>query len=106
MGSCGRLVKASPGKAVFFKDHAYKKLHPDRRGGVPPKAVFIVSGGRGASPIFLFLLIIVKNLTYDTKVIPKELGNPSTCKTKQAAVFFESIDDNLFHMIKITNERP
>ena len=50
--------------------------------------------------------LIVKNLTYDTKVIPKELGNPCTCKTKHAAVFFESIDDNLFHMIKITNERP
>jgi hypothetical protein len=48
MGSLGRLVLVLAEQGSFLKNHAHKKLHPNRRGGVPSgAAAFIVQGVLG-----------------------------------------------------------
>jgi hypothetical protein len=55
MGSLGRLVLVLAGQGIFLRITLIRKLHLNRRGGVPSgAAVFIVFGGMGASaPIFV-----------------------------------------------------
>ena len=89
MGSCGRLVKASPGKAVFFKDHAYKKLHPDRRGGRPSEGgVHRIRGQGGIPHLFIplnYMLTHKKTAKIRKQYVPlRDPGIGSLCKGKNA----------------------